>query len=707
MTSETSSSPAEPFGFVIAPSTSTEVKIAAWRSNNDTPVVGRIVYFDQVLDDGYTYRTLGTVAGVTTANDMYRDAALLSAATHMGGSAAGMSGSDVKTFDLIPQAVYRRNDSDALWKQAGGSLLISPSTRTDVRLLTQDIVHDMLVGVKDQLVHIGCMRGDTNTPSPMIIPGFAGKRGAFHTAVIGRSGSGKSVASTYMFGAQMLNTSHGMIVVDPQGQWSTEAGFTFSLQKFARQLGREVQVLRVSEDIRLPMRRELLSSFMEEADLWGNLSRMGEDNRRSLSDEVAKQVAAILRDAEGDIPARTVLVKALAAIGTSQTIMGRIYARAGERGDQLRRLLCAMTDEPFINSSGEEEELSPEDLRDGEETLGEVLTSFTPLLNLFERENLQGTPRRALGGDHGFLSGILSVRSSEENAPYVVVDMSSDVRASSRARYAAATGVDTSGEAEMRRLLDNPEIKASIIGVVLDEIKRQAETMYAEGGGNLDTQIIFDEAWRYAPQPNTVDARSSIRALTDQLAGFALDTRKYGIGWTYILQSPSDLNTTIWRQLTYIYTGYGIVGSDKNLLLDQLDDRRQMSLYEQFPSPSSTGVYPFMAIGPVNPLIFTATPAFVNVFTTVEEFLEANASWIDRLCDKNNLPRFTSHPERLAVGSAPATSSARRRGPSSSATSRTNRPAPATQARPSRNPRPISGVQTKRDEGNAVGPPPF
>ena len=109
------------------------------------------------------------------------------------------------------------------------------------------------------------------------------------------------------------------------------------------------------------------------------------------------------------------------------------------------------------------------------------------------------------------------------------------------------------------------------------------------------------------------------------------------------------MNETIWKQLTYVYSGYGMVGSDKRMLTDLMDDPNQMRLYDQFSSPQSTNVYPFMITGPVSPLIFTAAPVFVNVFNTVEDMLSSNAHWLDTVCDRNGLPRFSNTPESISV----------------------------------------------------------
>ena len=514
-------------GFVIPPSTSSQVSVSAWSDNNNVGVVGKMVYVDQSID-GENYRALGTVTDTLTTNSVMTSGTSLAATANTRNNA--FSGSDLKTYEIKIQSVYRQGEEG--WKQAGSGFPISPDTRQDVYGLDNNIINEIIQDKADDVVYVGNFRGIENSPAPLVLSGFNTKRGATHSAIIGRSGTGKTGFGQTLLLAQMKNEGHAIIVIDPQGQWSNEVGFLFSLQKAAQNLGREVKVLRVSEDIRLPQSSSLLAHFMEETRLWSALQRMADDNRYALSQEVSKKAISVLKENPNSSP-KDILFKAFSDIAKSRAIMGRIYARGGEQGENLRRLFCFLTDQPFINKNEEEEIPTPEDLADASETWDSILNKFTPLINLFMKENLSGGPRVSL---HSALSGILKVRGDGEVAPYVILDMSSDTALSSRANYAALTGVtsDTATLLNMRNMLDNQEIKAHIVSTILDEVKHRAEEAFSNDGGLLDTQIVFDEAWRFAPRPGDVTKGSAIKDLTDKLAGFALDTRKYGIGWTYI-----------------------------------------------------------------------------------------------------------------------------------------------------------------------------
>jgi hypothetical protein len=275
-------------------------------------------------------------------------------------------------------------------------------------------------------------------------------------------------------------------------------------------------------------------------------------------------------------------------------------------------------------------------LEDVESSWDSILKVFRPLLNLFSSKNLAGEKRHSLAGEHGVLSDIFQVRKEgSKPAPYVVIDMSPNVRLHAK----RALNKDDI-ESYMATMLDKEAVKALILQVLFTEIKKASEVVFAETGGNLNTQIVFDEAWRYAPEGKAIP---EIEELANMLEGFAFDTRKFGIGWTYILQSPSDLKRGIWSQLTYIYAAYGLVGNDIKVLEERYSDLSQTEIYKGFISPASTGIYPLMIVGSISPLIFTNAPTFLNMFTDAEQFLEGNKAWVSRITTSRGLPRAKNY----------------------------------------------------------------
>lgn len=614
------------FGHSTVGSTSKEIQAIADNSEHLTSIVGRMVYLDTTVDNDL-YRSIGTVTDIQTYNNAFNATYDAVIAKHVNDLPKS---DDVRKFSFRIQATFRKNSSTNVWEKYSSALPTSPSTLSEVKLLTEDIVSDLSSGV--DYPTIGFFRGMGSAPQPLMIPDFGGETGSTHKAIIGRSGSGKTAFGTYDLGLSMSHESHAILVIDPQGQWANENGMVMSLQNFAKGLGREVSVLRVGEDIRLPMDEEIFTRMLSKLRLWSKFRRMGSENLEAFSDAVAARIG---KRNSFDLDPRTLLSEIFAEIANSTSALSRIYTK-GERRDEFQRDLRLLAGEKLIDpETGEQEVLSKEDLDDVEDNWENILSVFLPLINLFSSKNLSGGTRRALGGNYGFLKDVFQIRKpGSQPAPYVVLDMSPSITLHAKSDLMGGQDANLN----MQRILDNQDVKALILMMVLDEMKRASEIAFAKGGGNLNTQIVFDEAWRYAPEGK---ASPEIEQLASMLEGFALDTRKFGIGWTYILQSPADLKYGIWKQLTYVYVGYGLVGEDIKRLEALTDDVKQVDLYRQFIPPKSTGIYPFMLLGPISPIIFTTAPAFVNVFNNTQDYLYHNHEWIEKITENRSLPKLT------------------------------------------------------------------
>lgn len=610
------------FGYVAPQSTNQFINfIAAEQTDQLLSAVGKMMFFDTRIE-GRTYRAIGTVTDIRTENNLFNPA--INSLVAQGNYNSEIS-KDIRLSSFVTQAVFVKDDNSSEWLQSAAYLPTSPDTHSSVHLLDEAVLEEMTAG--QVLPSIGTFRG-LNMPLPINTPDFGGNRGATHSAILGKSGSGKTAGYTFTLATYMRHEQHAIVVIDPQGQWSNENGFIFSPQKFAASLGREVKLIRIAEEVRLPRDPELLGRLIEQMKAWTRLRRMGAENQAIFSQEVAERI--VREDLNKD--PREIMSKVFLAVANSKSAMGRIYADEKLR-EVFREELRALAGER--NTTAEDyEPPTEEDLEDIESSWTSILKVFKPLLNLFSSSNLHGERRYSLGGEKGILSEIFKVRKEGGSpAPYVVIDMSPNVMTHAKS---ALNKNDT--ESNMAALLDKDAVKALILQVLFQEIKKASETAFATTGGNLNTQIVFDEAWRYAPEGKAIP---EIEELATMLEGFAFDTRKFGIGWTYILQSPSDLKRGIWSQLTYIYAAYGLVGNDIKVLEERYSDLSQTEIYKGFISPASTGLYPMMIVGSISPLIFTNSPTFLNMFTDAQQFIDANIKWITGITTLHGLPRIT------------------------------------------------------------------
>lgn len=232
---------------------------------------------------------------------------------------------------------------------------------------------------------------------------------------------------------------------------------------------------------------------------------------------------------------------------------------------------------------------------------GEFYSQYwAPVAELF-REDRKGA--RSVDRALGWLLG-----TDEPNRPILVIDLSKE---------------------QAQGLFWNDKIQSLVIKRLLDGLSLTAEHFYREDR-SLNALVVIDEAHRLAPRdlPREDDAARAVRSV---LIDAARTTRKYGLGWLFVSQTLSSLDTEILQQLRILFFGFGLGLGQEFQSLRQLvgSSGTALDLYQLFRDPHSafdTGSrqYSFMTIGPVSPLSFSGSPLFLNAFNTVEAFLAAN-----------------------------------------------------------------------------------
>jgi hypothetical protein len=116
------------------------------------------------------------------------------------------------------------------------------------------------------------------------------------------------------------------------------------------------------------------------------------------------------------------------------------------------------------------------------------------------------------------------------------------------------------------------------------------------------------------------------------LKQYVRETRKFGIGWMFVTTSLADMDESIVNQTGVRVFGYGLnVKNELERLKECVTDQSDVDFYLAFPHPLNAleeefRVYPFMIIGPCSPFSDTSSSIFLTVFSTVEDFKNANRS---------------------------------------------------------------------------------
>jgi DNA helicase HerA-like ATPase len=568
-------------GNVGSPSTTNSVTVDILDVASNAPLHGSLVYLGHPLEDRFLI-AIGTVAEIRTSNRWHEDPNMRGVLKHYG-SLPHLSGiGDVRTAEVLIQAAYIADSEDPAEGddpvESGGSLSMSPTTGATVARVSDAFLANLLRRHADEITYLGKIyRSDVKLPLTLRHfekgPGGAGE--AYHSGVFGMTGSGKSVLASYLVAAQLRHDSLGVLVIDPQGQFTSEEGLPFSLQEWAESLGREVQTYSIASQLQLPQDAPLLSELLGLTRFFADLLTIkGGDNRESAVAELTR----IFRDINKwhERKADEVLREALEALLNNPGAIQRIYSSQQAQA-RLTGVLQAMLENPS--------------------EMNLALDIFRPLHSLFTKQNTGGGQRTSI---HKVLGDALA---PGNRRPLSIIDFSN-------------TGVGA-------ELLESTAVKARILRVVCSQLNRRAEEAFKEGK-RLNMQVVFDEAHRFAAESAE---NAEARELADRLVDYVRTTRKYGLGWMFVTQEIGSLRRAIYTQLRVRAFGYGLTsGSELQRLRETIGDPQALELYRSFVDPQALdpSEYPFMLTGPVSPLSFTGAPVFLSVYTSFEEFRADN-----------------------------------------------------------------------------------
>ena len=575
-------------GMVGSPSTTAKVTVDILEDATGFPLRGQLVSLTHQMDDRFLI-ALGTVSEIMTLNRWHEDPNMRGVLKRHGSLPHLSAVGDVRTADVAVQAVYlseHENPSNGEPpKESGGSLAMSPTTGAQVRRITDTFLSDLLRRHRKEIVYLGNAFGMEDVKLPLTLRHFGpvdkgGAGEAYHTGIFGMTGSGKSGFAAYLLAAYSRHPDLGIVIMDPQGQFASEIGLPFSLQEWSESLGRQVDVLSVSQDLRLRQNAPLLIELLQQTRFFRDLLVIrGSQPYESAVAEFTRVLQGQTGWSNGD--AATVLRNLLTSLAGDPAAIQRIYAQQQGQQRLLNQINDMLTDDSQFQMA---------------------MDLFGPLHSLFTSLNLTGGTRRSM---ESVLHSLLDLNTAPR--PVLIIDLSSS---------ALGTAIDSDSPAA---ILESTPIKARLLREICSVVTRVAEQSFTENE-SLNTMVVFDEAQRFAAEAPEDDES---KALADRLVDYVRTTRKYGLGWTFITQEIASLRRGIFAQLRVRSFGYGLTsGTELQRLRETIGDPEALELYRSFVDPQAIrpSQYPFMLTGPVSPLSFTGAPVFLSVYTDFEKF---------------------------------------------------------------------------------------
>jgi hypothetical protein len=566
---------------VGSPSTNTELTVDLLQEATEERLVGALTAFEAV-QDGQRITSVGQIVGIELKNRWHEDSVFRNLVKRTGEIPPITDRQDTRTADLVVGATFRQSEKGFEPEVLG----MVPPTGTRVYRVDQSLLDRLLEVYRSEIVYLGRAYAN-DVLYPMWFkhfgsgPGGAGE--AYHLGVFGKTGSGKSGLAKMMLCAYARHPQLGILVIDPQGEFSLELSGTrvgqqgLQLDQVVRGQGRAIQVYRIG-DLQLDdwdTFEEMLQSlrFLEQL----GIPTRSADNSRKAADVIRNALEKTHR---------------LDNLGTQQALNDALGAVADQNNAT------------YIYSSQRARELQQrvQRLQGDRNRLMQVLNqSWIPICQLFSA----GQNRRKL---YGIVSDLMGTAGATDPRPIVVIDLSAR---GNQGRFWS--------EELQRRIL------SKLLNVLISQATSSLSTQQS-----ANVLVLLDEAHRHAPSGRLEDDSEADR-LRSLLRRAVRETRKYGIGWFFISQTLGGLDNEILQQLRILAFGFGLaMGTEFDRLRDFAGgDKRALELYQSFRDPQSfprrdLQEFPFMAVGPVSPLAFSGKPLFFTAFTDPAEFLQVN-----------------------------------------------------------------------------------
>jgi hypothetical protein len=565
----------ERIGVIGSPSTTGELSLDILGSAVGRKLVGELALF-RFLQDSSPHYALGQITEIKLRNIWHEDSTMRSLIRQRGRVDAVSERQDTHLGEMTVSAVFATGK-----KHYEPSFLGTvPSTGTNINLVNDEVLDELLSPYKAQLYYLGHVYG-SKPKLPLWLKHFAsgqdGAGEAYHIGVFGKTGSGKSVLAKMILTAYARYPQMALFVIDPQGEFAKDirgnspGEFQLPLGGILKSLGKKPVVLSVRNLVLDTW--ALFEQILFESLFFERLSIPRGENRllacEILADKLQK-AGVRLRD----LHTQQSFDKAWELL-KDERVQKTFY-----RTETSRARFQSMLDEA-----------------DPQEFYRDY---WSPVTELFREDRDKA---RSIDKALGWLFS-----PDHTNRPLLVIDLSRE---------------------QAHGMFWNEKIQALVIKRLLQGVTFAAEQAYGDNKG-LNTLVIMDEAHRLAPReipPEEEEAKAVRATLIDAVR----TTRKYGLGWMFISQTLSSLHPEILQQLRISFFGFGLALGNEYQSLSQLVGGKSpaLELYRLFRDPHSSfdiasRQYSFMTIGPVSPLSFAGTPLFLNVYNSVESFMKEN-----------------------------------------------------------------------------------
>ncbi|MEM5854621.1 MAG: ATP-binding protein [Candidatus Aenigmatarchaeota archaeon] len=440
------------------------------------------------------------------------------------------------------------------------NFLIKPSQ--EVFLLEN---HNTIKELNQRFDSIGYFIGE-NIKQPLHIKDF--KEEAYHTLIVGKTGSGKSSLAMMLMSLYAKNSDMSFVIIDPVGEFARAfegREGTFPIRKVWQNLNRSVTIIKPGISHKLD-HKEIFIGFCKYFNLFEPIG-ITNQKIREASEKLLK----------------------LLEIETFSELPLLTFEEFVEKTTKKRNNTYELAEIYSASNKAKRDEITEK--LETQESLEEFYKKYKTIQRFFANKP-------------GIIEEIQKL--STENRLTFCIDLS---------------------EIEWLNPAYANEIKALIVERICRELYKLGKTAYNQGR-SLNTLAILDEAHRFVPAKGLSEDTEEQDKTTKAIKTSIIETRKFGLGWLIISTRASNLDRRIFEETRNKFIGFGLhTGSDADLLREYFKGKDILTRYANMQDPedvlSKNKKVQFMVHGPIT-VLSREHPEFIQVFS-FEEFLKHNS----------------------------------------------------------------------------------
>jgi len=470
-------------------------------------------------------------------------------------------------------------------------LSVPPGAGLSLRPVDAGLIHELMAG-DPAFGFLGSFYGTKDVPAPVNLRHFGdyddgGYGEAYMGGVFGPSGSGKSVLAATLLGLWSHQKRLGMLILDPQEEFShnkfaTGSQFQFNFFQLLKTMSGRfdplAQIIRIA-DIQLEG-TDIFMQILHEKNFFSD--GLGVSNAKM--EDALRNVEVYLRSLDGWQPWKS-------------------WTQCDLSGDFSLGLIKAVVQTYAVTNRDTQQEAYQNNMDKNQKRIAEIWDSATEFFK--DAMPVTGVKKKQL---RAIMDDVLS------HGAIYILNLQTDLGTS---------------------------FKTYLVDLVVRKLREVCSANFRMDKNPTNALVVLDEAGRFIPAQTRDDDKLAV--LSKRIVDSVREMRKMRCGFLFITQTINEIQKDIFRNLHFRIYGVGLgVGSDAEHMIAR-EGKNAFEVYQTLPDPRLSRIFSYMVAGTLLTLGSSGLPLVIEGYSGGDQILKENGHLSTPT--KNNASNTQSSPD--------------------------------------------------------------